>query len=121
MGTKLHQAIAKGDLLEVRNRLSKHRAKSEIAATDGQDQVPLVAAIYQNNVQMVEEILAYYRNQKPKDITINHQVRCFTLIYYQLEKDKRGYSALHHAVQVCDEQIVLQLLNFEGGSFPDIF
>lgn len=80
MGTKLHQAIAKGDLAEVKNRLSKHRAKNEIAATDGQDQVPLVAAIYQNNVQMVEEILNYYRTQKPKDITINQQV-CFFVFF----------------------------------------
>ncbi|KAH3731891.1 ankyrin repeat protein [Pelomyxa schiedti] len=96
--SKLHEAIKKGDLVGVRARLSKHSAKTEVLAPDSNDQIPIVAAMQANQPAIVEELLKFYLHNR---IDINLQ-------------DRRGCSVLHHAVQYCDEQILLKILNTEG-------
>ncbi|KAH3732578.1 serine/threonineprotein kinase [Pelomyxa schiedti] len=96
--TKLYRAIAGGDLTAVRDRLSKSRAKQEILTPNQSEQLPLVSACYLNNTPIVAELLKFYTTHR---LDINLQ-------------DKQGYSVLHHAVQVSDEQIVSQLLRIPG-------
>ncbi|KAH3742577.1 ankyrin repeat protein [Pelomyxa schiedti] len=98
-GTKLQIAIGKQDVALVRARLAKtSRAKVEILVPDQNEQLPLVSACYLNNPLIVAELLKFYHANR---LDINMQ-------------DKQGYSVLHHAVQVSDEQTVMQILNFTG-------
>eukprot|EP01105_Mastigella_eilhardi_P023441 TRINITY_DN5901_c0_g1_i1.p1 TRINITY_DN5901_c0_g1~~TRINITY_DN5901_c0_g1_i1.p1 ORF type:complete len:749 (-),score=176.24 TRINITY_DN5901_c0_g1_i1:79-2325(-) len=99
--SKLHRAIADSDLARVKHRLAtlhSKNCKADLFSLDSLEQTPLIAAIYSNNVPIVEELLKFY---KEHDIDINKQ-------------DKQMYSPLHHAAQTGEEQVLVKLLKFEG-------
>lgn len=56
--SKLHIAIQKGDVNEVKSRLSK-AAKTDMQKLDSMQQTPLIAAVYGGVASVVEDILKF--------------------------------------------------------------
>eukprot|EP01112_Ceratiomyxa_fruticulosa_P004101 TRINITY_DN1445_c0_g1_i1.p1 TRINITY_DN1445_c0_g1~~TRINITY_DN1445_c0_g1_i1.p1 ORF type:complete len:727 (+),score=136.48 TRINITY_DN1445_c0_g1_i1:310-2490(+) len=96
---KLHQAVAAKDLTAVRARLAQtKKAKTEICEYDNMEQTPLQVALRNGSVEIVRELLTFFRESKC-DINM---------------KDKNGYTALHVAASFCDDQLLNMLLSYEG-------
>ena len=85
---------------QLKKSLTKRSAKTELVTPDTQNRIPLVTAIQKNQPMMVDEILAFY---KENNIDINI-------------RDSHGNTALHCACQepVLDERIITGLLKFPG-------
>eukprot|EP01113_Clastostelium_recurvatum_P011680 TRINITY_DN1597_c0_g1_i1.p1 TRINITY_DN1597_c0_g1~~TRINITY_DN1597_c0_g1_i1.p1 ORF type:complete len:688 (-),score=192.59 TRINITY_DN1597_c0_g1_i1:164-2140(-) len=96
--TELHTAVELKDQKKVRKLLTKKKARQQLMTFDADGQTPLNLAIKHNDVELVDIILSGFKQNKA-DINV---------------KDKNGYTALHQAVAVSDDRVLMMLLQYDG-------
>ncbi|KAH3762168.1 ankyrin repeat protein [Pelomyxa schiedti] len=94
---KLHAAITKQDIPAIKARLNK-ASKADLGTSDANDQTPLVASLYTGNPLVVDELIRVYKEHK---LDFN-------------APDKQGWTPLHHAAKLGDDQVIPRLLAVEG-------
>lgn len=101
--SELHVAVVQKDTKKVKKLLKSKKVRQYLLSYDLDESTPFNIALRNNDLEYVDLFLAAYKENK---VDIN-------------TKDKRGYTALHQAVQ-SDDKVLMRVLRSDLGIDVDV-